>query len=320
MISKSTKIKPNVKTGKKNSLPSKIYQQRYLFIMSVPIIIWLIIFAYIPIFGWAYAFIKFIPGKPILDSDFVGFKYFIQMFQDHRFYAALENTVIMAALSIIFSGFIFPILFALLLNEVRGVGFKRVVQTVSYLPYFVSWVVVAGMFLQFLSPQNGMVNDILMSLHLIKEPINFIGIPKYFYTIITSATIWKSLGWNAIIYISAMAGIDQELYEAAAVDGAGRLRKIWNITLPSIKPTIIILLIMNIGGLVNGGFESQLLFSNGLNSAKAEVLNLYVLNYGIGLMRFSFGTAVGIFMSFISFGLVIAANFISKKTTEQALF
>lgn len=320
MISKSTKIKRNIKTGKKNSLISRMYQQRYLFLMSVPIVIWLFVFAYIPIFGWAYAFIKFVPGKTLFDSEFVGIKYFVQMFQDPRFYSALQNTVIMAALSIIFSGFVFPIIFALLLNEVKGMAFKRLVQTVSYLPYFVSWVVVAGMFLQFLSPQNGMVNEILLSLHLIKEPINFIGIPKYFYTIITSATVWKSLGWNAIIYISAMAGIDQELYEAAAVDGAGRMRKIWNITLPSIKPTIIILLIMNIGGLVNGGFESQLLFSNGLNSSKAEVLNLYVLNYGIGLMRFSFGTAVGIFMSFISFGLVIVANFISKRTTEQALF
>ena len=297
-----------------------IVKQKYLFAMSVPIVIWLIIFAYIPIAGWAMAFVNYKPGIPFTENEFVGLKYFIEMFQDSRFWNSLLNTVIMAALSIAFSGFIFPIVFALLLNEVRSIKFKRLIQTVSYLPYFVSWVVVSGMFMQFLSPEGGIVNEILQKLHILKESVNFIGIPKYFYTILTSATVWKNLGWNAIIYISAMAGIDQELYEAAAVDGAGRLRKIWNITLPCIRPTIIILLIMNIGGLVNGSFESQLLFSNGLNMEKAEVLNLYVLNYGIKLMRFSYGTAIGIFTSFVSFGLVLLANFISRKTTDQALF
>lgn len=297
-----------------------IVKQKYLFAMSVPIVIWLIIFAYIPIAGWAMAFVNYKPGIPFTENEFVGLKYFIEMFQDPRFWNSLLNTVIMAALSIAFSGFIFPIVFALLLNEVRSIKFKRLIQTVSYLLYFVSWVVVSGMFMQFLSPEGGIVNEILQKLHILKESVNFIGIPKYFYTILTSATVWKNLGWNAIIYISAMAGIDQELYEAAAVDGAGRLRKIWNITLPCIRPTIIILLIMNIGGLVNGSFESQLLFSNGLNMEKAEVLNLYVLNYGIKLMRFSYGTAIGIFTSFVSFGLVLLANFISRKTTDQALF
>ena len=297
-----------------------IVKQKYLFAMSVPIVIWLIIFAYIPIAGWAMAFVNYKPGIPFTENEFVGLKYFIEMFQDPRFWNSLLNTVIMAALSIAFSGFIFPIVFALLLNEVRSIKFKRLIQTVSYLPYFVSWVVVSGIFMQFLSPEGGIVNEILQKLHILKESVNFIGIPKYFYTILTSATVWKNLGWNAIIYISAMAGIDQELYEAAAVDGAGRLRKIWNITLPCIRPTIIILLIMNIGGLVNGSFESQLLFSNGLNMEKAEVLNLYVLNYGIKLMRFSYGTAIGIFTSFVSFGLVLLANFISRKTTDQALF
>ncbi|MGF7143835.1 putative aldouronate transport system permease protein [Anaerotaenia torta] len=320
MTAESTKIKPKKKGRKRKSLLYRIYQQKYLFIMSVPIVIWLVIFAYIPLFGWSYAFIKFVPGKPVFQSQFVGFKYFIEMFQDGKFYNALLNTVIMASLSIVLTCFILPIIFALLLNEVKGVAFKRIVQTVSYLPHFVSWVVVAGMFIQFLSPQSGIFNDFLKSMNLIKEPINFMGVPKYFYAIITSATVWKTLGWNAIIYISAMAGVDQELYEAAAVDGAGRMRKIWNVTLPGIRPTVVILLVMNIGGLINGGFESQMLFSNGLNQEKAQVLSLYVLNYGIGLMRFSFGTAVGIFTSFVSFALVLIANFISKKTTEQALF
>jgi putative aldouronate transport system permease protein len=226
----------------------------------------------------------------------------------------------MAFLGISLAGFLCPVVFAVVLNEVKNIPFKRTVQTISYLPHFVSWVVVAGMFMQFLSTEGGAVNDLLVSLHIIGKPINFMGIPDYFYSIITSSTIWKELGWNAIIYISAMAGIDQTLYEAANVDGAGRLRKIWHITLPGIKPTIVILLIMNIGGLVNGGFETQLLFTNGLNASVAEVLNLYVLNYGIKLLHFSYGTAAGIFISFVSFVLVFAANSISKRTTELSLF
>lgn len=308
------------KSSRIKRLSKIIYKQKYLFIMSVPIIIWLLIFAYIPLGGWSFAFIKYKPGIPISHSEFVGFKYFIDMFQEPRFWNAFKNTIIMAALSISFSGFIFPIIFALLLNEVRSITYKRVIQTISYLPYFVSWVVVAGMTLQILSPDGGLINSLLSSLHIIKEPINFMGIPKYFYAIITTVTVWKTIGWNAIIFLSAIAGIDQELYEAASVDGAGRLRKIWNITLPCIRPTIIILLIMNIGGLVNGGFESQMLLTNGLNSKVTEVLNLYALNYGVKLLRFSYGTAIGIFISIVSLMLVVIANLISKKTTEQALF
>lgn len=309
-----------VKTSRLKKVCKIINKQKYLFIMSVPIIIWLVIFAYIPLFGWSFAFVQYKPGRPVLQSDFVGLHHFIQMFQEPRFWNAFKNTVIMAALGISFSGFLFPLIFALLLNELRSITFKRIIQTISYLPYFVSWVVVAGMTLQILSPDGGLLNGLLTSLHIIDKPINFIGVPGYFYAIITSATVWKSIGWNAIIFLSAIAGIDQELYEAAAVDGAGRFRRIWNITLPSIRPTIIILLIMSIGGLVNGGFEAQLLLTNALNSQVTEVLNLYAMKYGINLLRFSYGTAVGIFMSLVSLMLVVLANFIAKKTTEQALF
>lgn len=307
------------KVGFKKTI-RKAYKQRYLFFMSVPIVIWLIVFAYGPLFGWSFAFVDFTPGISVFKSQFVGLKYFKEVFTDPSFYNALNNTVIMASLSIFLCGFLIPIIFAILLNEVKGLGFKKLVQTVSYLPHFVSWVVVAGMFMQFLSPEGGLINGVLTTLHIIKEPINFLGVPKYFYAIITSATIWKELGWNAIIFISAMAGIDQELYEAAEVDGASRLRKIWHITLTGIRPTVIILLVMNIGGLVTGGFESQLLFSNGMNMNKAEVLNLYVLNYGIGLQRYSFGTAVSIVMSIASILLVIGANKISKKLSDISLF
>lgn len=304
---------------KKNGIFKTLNKQKYLFLMSVPIVIWLIIFAFVPLWGWVYAFIDYQPGVPMSEMKFVGLKFFKEIFADKRFYNAFYNTAIMSVLNIIFICFLCPVVFAVLLGEVRNMKFKKFIQTISYLPHFVSWVVVSGMFIQFLSPESGMINNILIQLHLIKQPISFMAEQNYFYTIITSATLWKELGWNAIIYISAMAGIDQEQYEAADVDGAGRLMKIWHVTLPGIRSTIIILLIMNIGSIVGGGFEKQFLFSNALNMGKAEVLDYYVLNYGIGMLRFSFGTAVGMFTSVISLTLVVITNSISKRISGEGL-
>lgn len=298
----------------------RVYRQRYLFLMSLPFVVWLIIFAYIPLLGWSYAFVDFIPGKSVFECEFVGLKYFAEMFTDPMFFNAFKNTIIMSVLGLVFGSFLCPLFFAVLLHETRSIKLKKSVQTVSYLPHFVSWVVVSGIVLQMLSPEGGMVNNILMALHIIDEPVNIIGMPEHFYLIITVANIWKELGWSAIIYISAMSGIDTELYEAAAVDGAGRFRRIWSITLPGIRNTIIILLIMNIGSLINSGFEAQMLLTNALNERVTEVLGLYILNYGIGMQRFSFGTAAGIFTSLCSCFLVLIANAISKRTTEQALF
>jgi len=311
-------VLPN-ETKRKVSYLKVLYKQRYLLLMSLPITLWMILFSYVPLWGWSLAFFDYQPGVAFSKMQFVGLKFFKELFSDSRFYQVLGNTIIMNLLNVFLACFILPVVFALLLNEVRSIKFKKAIQTVSYLPHFVSWVVVSGMFIHFLSPESGMVNNILMSLHIIKEPINFMAKPDYAYGIITSATIWKELGWNAIIYIASMAGIDQELYEAASVDGAGRLRKIWHVTLPGIRSTIVILLIMNMGSLISGGFDAQFLFSNALNSSKTEVLNIYVLNYGISMLRFSFGTAVGMFTSVISFTLVLLTNKISKKATGESL-
>jgi putative aldouronate transport system permease protein len=297
----------------------KMHKQRFLYYMSVPFVIWLLVFAYVPLLGWSYAFINYNPGKPIFSSQFVGFKFFAQLFQDSEFYMALKNTVIMSVLGLIF-GTVCAILFAVVLNEVRSVKYKRTIQTISYLPHFVSWAVLAGMVIQFLSPTSGTLNSLLLSLGIIKSPINFMGVPGDFYAIFTSANLWKELGWSTIIYISAMSGIDMELYEAASADGAGRLSKIWHITLPGIRNTIIILLIMGIGGIVNGGMEGQMLLTNATNSKVTEVLGLYTLNYGIKLQRFSFGTASSIVTSIMAFLLVFTANSISKKLSDQSLF
>ena len=266
------------------------------------------------------AFVNYKPSLSLSEMEFVGFKYFVELFADPRFVNAFQNTIIMSFLGILLCGFVMPIMFALIINEVGNMMFKRVAQTISYLPHFVSWVVVSGIVLQVLSPETGIVNEILIKLNIIQAPIHFIAIDKYFYGIATISELWKELGWSAIIFISAIAGIDQEMYEAAEVDGAGRFRKMWSITLPSIKPTIMVILIISVGGLISTGFEKQFLLSNPLTIDKAEVIDLYALNYGINMVRFSFGTAVGIFKSLVSVTLMLVANAASKKYTEQSLW
>lgn len=311
-----------VNVKKKKSFFSRVNEQKYLFMMSMPVVIWLVIFAYIPLWGWSFAFFKYSPkaGKSVFNTEleWVGLKYFKELFADDRVVDVIKNTVIMNFLYIVFACFVVPIIFALILNEVRSMFFKRTVQTISYLPHFVSWVVVAGMFYQLVSP-NGVINSLLVNLHLIKEPITFAAEPKYFYGMVTIASVWKEIGWNAIIYIAAIAGIDPELYEAAAVDGAGRLRRMWNVTLPGIKSTIIILLIINIGSIFAGGFEKQLLFQNATNIQVSQVLDLYVLQNGLAMQRYSFGTAAGMFTSLISLVMVFTTNQLSKKLTGDSL-
>ena len=303
---------------KKKSLTSRWWEQRYLLAMSVPIIIWLLVFAYVPLVGWGIAFVNFRPGISFFESDFIGIRNFRLMFMDPAFFQAIRNTLIFSSLGLV-TGFFSAIGFALLLNELRSLRIKKVVQTVSYLPHFVSWVVVAGMVLQVLT-LDGVINRFMMFIGLQDEAINYMAQPQYFYAIVTLANLWKGLGWSTIIYLSAMAGVDQELYEAAAADGAGRLRRIWHVTLPGIAPTIIILLVMAFGGLMHTGFEDKLLLRNPFNAHLAEVLSLYTLRLGIQAGRFGFGTAVSIFTSMISLTLVLIANTTSRKITGSGLF
>jgi ABC-type polysaccharide transport system, permease component len=294
-------------------------RQKYLILMLIPSLVLLIIFSYIPLWGWYMAFVEYKIGTEFFEQTFVGLRYFKELMTDTRFQNAFQNTLIMSTLGITIGGFIMPISFAVFINEVKHIKFKKTVQTISYLPHFVSWVVVSGIVIQVLSPESGVMNEILLSLGLIKSPINFLAVGDYFYWIVTIADLWKELGWNAIIFIAAIAGIDQEMYEAADIDGAGRFRKIWNITLPAIRPTIIIIFIISIGGLVNTGFEKQMLLRTPLTLDKAEVIDLYVLKYGIGMMRFSFGTAVGIFKSVISVALMLITNALARRFSEESL-
>jgi putative aldouronate transport system permease protein len=303
---------------KRRSTWSKIIEQRFLFLMSVPFVIWLIIFHYIPIWGWTMAFQKYKPGKSFSEQTWVGFDNFVTLFHEPHFYLVLRNTLAMSFFSLIV-GYTVPILFAILLNEVRVMSVKRMMQTISYLPHFVSWVIVAGLVTKMLSTDGGIVNQLLLTLHVIDKPIQFMAQGKWFWGIVTVSDMWKETGWNSIIYLAAISGIDPELYEAATMDGAGRFRRIWHITLPGIRQTIMVMMILSIGWLMSIGFEKQFLLGNSIVKDYSEVLDLYVLNYGINLGRFSYGTAVGMFNSLVSIVLLFSANRIFKRWTNESV-
>lgn len=300
------------------SFCKKAFQQRYLYLMSIPFVIWVFVFHYVPVWGWIMAFQNYRPGLPFFEQEWVGLKHFLDLFTDRYFYIVMRNTLAMSLMGLAV-GFTLPIFFAIMLNELRGSLFKRTVQTVAYLPHFVSWVVVAGIVIKLLSIDRGAVNEWLLWLGIIDQPIPFMAKEKWFWWIVTAADAWKETGWNSIIFLAAIAGIDPELYEAARVDGAGRWRQIWHITLPGIRSVIFVLMILSIGNLISIGFEKQFLLSNPLVREYAEVLELYALNYGIGLARFSYGTAIGIFNSVISVTLLFIANGLFKRYANESV-
>lgn len=315
---KNNSVIPIPPKKQKKGLWKMIVRQKYLYLMSVPFVIWAFVFSYLPLWGWTMAFQNYKPAKSFTEQKWVGFDNFIELFHDERFYLVLRNTLAMSCMGLI-AGFVFPIFFAIFLNELGGKYFKRTVQTVSYLPHFVSWVVVGGIVAKMLSIDGGIVNDILLSLNIISEPIQFMAKGNWFWGIVTASDVWKETGWNAIIYLAAITGIDKELYEAAKVDGAGRFRQMWNITLPGIRTTISVLLIMSIGHLIGIGFEKQMQLSNSLVTDYSEVLDLYALKYGINIGRFSYGTAISMFTSVIGITLLLTSNGIMKKLTKESI-
>lgn len=281
-------------------------------------LLWVLVFCYIPMLGNVIAFFDYIPGKSLFECKFIGLKNWIDFFSLPDMWRVFRNTLVISGLSMTI-GFVMPIVFALLLNEIHHTVFKKAIQTISYLPYFISWVVVASILFTLLGTE-GNINSILLHFGWISKPISFLNEKNYFWGILTSANIWKDLGWSAIIYISAIAGVDQELYQAGAVDGLGRFGKVWHITLPGIAPTIILLFIMNIGNILNAGFEQQLLIGNPLTKEVYENIDTYVYRYGVQIGRYSFATAVGLMKSVIGFALVMIANKISAKVTDMRLF
>ena len=297
---------------------AEVKRQKVLLIWAGIITLYGIIFYYLPLAGWTMAFQNYRPKDGILHSQFIGFEKFRMLFSDATFLRVIRNTLAMGVINLVVT-FVTAIAFAILLNEVRSKGGKKVVQTISYLPHFLSWIVVTGILHDMLSG-TGIINELLMNTHLISQPINFFAHEKFFWPLVAFANVWKETGWNAIIYLAAITSIDPSLYEAAAIDGAGRWGKIKYVTLPGIKPTIIILLLMNVGNVLNAGFEIQYLLGNGLVQNVSQTIDIYVLKWGISQGDYAIGTAAGIFKSVVSIILIVAANQIAKRNGEERLF
>jgi putative aldouronate transport system permease protein len=306
-------------SGNRKSFWGKLLYQRELLFIAAPFVVLVLIFNYFPLWGWIMAFQNYKPSLGVLGSPWVGLENFRRLFAYSDFYRALRNTLAISGLKYIM-GFSSTIILAILLNEVRNLFMKRVVQTVSYLPHFVSWVVAANIVLTALSPNNGIINDMLLRLHIISKPILFIGNASYFWLIVALSDVWKEVGWGAIIYLAAMSGIDPQLYEAVSIDGGGRFTKIRYVTLPGIVPVIKILLIMNAGWILYAGMEQVLLLRNPTVTNVSQTLELFILTYGIQKFRYSFATAAGIFNSIVSMLLLFGANMISKKISGEKAF
>lgn len=290
-------------------------------------VVYLLLFSVIPMFGIILAFksYKITSGiNGIFTSEWVGLKYFQEFFTDYRFPELLRNTIAISTLKMVFA-FPVPIILAILISECKGKFFKRAVQTVSYLPNFISWVLVYGISSALLAQNGGVINEILIQLGIIEEGIPFLTDPDYFWGTTVVLSIWKSSGWWAIIFLAAISGIDSTLYEAASIDGAGRLKRIWHITLPGIKGAVVTVLILSIGSFLGGGmvgsnFEQSFLMGNTVNNATSEIIQTYAFKMGMAQGRFSYATAVDLIQSMISIVLVIISNRVAKKVSGEGLF
>ena len=300
----------------KTSPWKKIKKCKYLYIMMLLPIIYYILFHYLPLYGVLIAFKDYKIAKGVWGSPWVGFKWFEKFLADPYFWKLVKNTLLLNIYGLLW-GFPVPILLALMLNEVTNAKFKRAIQTVSYLPHFISTVVVCGMVMNFLS-LDGIINQIIAAFGF--DKIQFMVLPEWFRTIFTASGIWQTCGWTSIIYLSALTSVDQEILEAAMIDGANRFQIIKSVTLPSIAPTISIMLIMQIGRLMSLGYEKIILLYNGSTYETADVISTYVYRRGILSADFSYSTAVGLFQSVIGVILLVASNQISKKLSDSSLW
>lgn len=286
--------------------------------MVIPGIVWMFIFCYIPMFWLIIGFMDYSIAKPMLQSPFVGLKHFEDFATDERFWRSIRNTLGMSSIKLVL-GFSIPIIFALLLNEIRSLRFKRTVQTISYLPHFIAWTIFGGITLNWLG-EGGVVNQLFMGLGLQEREILYNSDPKYFWWITFFSDTLKETGWSAIIYIAAIAGIDPALYEAAELDGANRRQRMWHITIQSIRPTIAILFILAVAGILGSNFDQIFMLKNNMNMKMAESLDLYIYNMGLVSGRHSFSTAVLFARSIVALGLLFLANYTSKKLTGDGIF
>lgn len=304
-------------TAKKETLFSYMKRHKWMYLLMLPGIIYFIIFKYVPMGGLIISFQNYSPYLGIAGSEWVGVEHFKNFFMNPDFKMLLINTFSISILNLVFF-FPMPIILALLLNEVKNKFMKKSVQTMIYIPHFISMVIVASLTFTLLNTESGIINQIVYA--VTGQKLEFLSDPKYFRWIIVIQNIWKETGWGMIIFMAALAGVDTQLYEAAQVDGAGKLRQMWHITLPAIKSTIIIMLIMKVGTLLNTGFEQIFLMKNSLNSSVAEVFDTYVYTLGITQGAFSYSTAVGMFKSLVATVMVVSTNWICKKCGETGLY
>ncbi|TBL75705.1 ABC transporter permease [Paenibacillus thalictri] len=294
-----------------------IKRNKYLYLLALPGILFFLIFKYVPMWGIIISFQNYSPYQGILHSPWVGFEHFERFFTNPDFFILFRNTLGINVMSLVLF-FPLPIVLSILLNELRHQLFKKMVQTIVYLPHFFSWVIIVGITFLLLSHSEGVINKMLQAFGFAQ--IDFLTTPNYFWLLLTLQTIWKDAGWGTIIFLAAIAGIDPQLYEAAKMDGAGRFRQIWHITLPSIRNVIVILLILRIGHMMDVGFEQVFLMMNGAVSDVADVFDTYVYRVGIKQGQFSYSTAIGLFKSVVGLILVIGANKFAKRMGEEGVY
>ncbi|MFC6452211.1 ABC transporter permease [Paenibacillus vulneris] len=308
---------PSTRTRKRGSLMSRIIQDKYLLMLLLPGLAYFIIFKYIPMWGVLLAFKNYQPFVGFFKSEWVGMDNFRQFFNDPIFFRLMKNTLLLGLYDMVFF-FPAPIILALLLNEVRKSFYKRFIQTIIYIPHFISMVIVASITYLMLTTEGGIINELLFKFVGVKY--EFLTSEDWFRPLIITQSLWKEMGWGTIIFLAALAGVDQEQYEAAIVDGASRFRQLWHITLPAIRGTIIVLLILRMGNFLDRGFEQVLLMSNALNRNVAEVFDTYVYTIGITQGAFSYSTAVGLFKSVIGIILVLGSNYLAKRAGHSGIF
>lgn len=297
------------------------YKQRYFQAMAIPGIIFLIVFSYFPMYGILIGFKNYRVIHTVWESPWAGnhgFQHFIEFFSDGSLLRVVRNTMQLSVLSLVIT-FPIPIIFALMLNEIRSVKLKRSVQTLTYFPHFLSWVILGGIVLSWLS-EGGLVNEVLISAGLIEQDVIFLADPRFFYPICIITSIWKETGWSAIIYLAAITGIDPALYEAATIDGAGRLKKAWYVTLPGIKPTVVLLLIFAVGYIFGNNFDQILVLRNSLNQEVSDVIDIYVYRQGIQGTKYSLATAIGLFRSVVNVIFLVSANWFAKRFSGTSLY
>lgn len=299
-------------------LKKRFLNHRMLLLYSaLPLIAMVFIFNYVPLFGWVFSFFDYRPGVPLSRESFVGLYNFAILFDKFSgFFTALRNTIVLSLLGLVVSPL--PIVFAVLLAEVRSRSLSRVVQTITSIPNFISWILVYSLFFALFS-NEGMLNTALMNLGILKHPLNLLGNAEMAWYFQTAVGVWKGLGWSAIIYIAAMAGIDPELYDAAEVDGAGRFGRIWHITVPGVLPTYIVLLLLAVGNMLTNSFEQYFVFRNPLVVSRLDTLDIFIYTQGLGASRFAFATAAGMLKSIVSIGLLLFVNYLSKRVRGTSI-